>query len=333
MKVESCRLCATSGRSRGRIVRREDVADPEPGPPRPMIRQAHQRGYSCRPSLRRASCAGVRTILPSTIGGQTNLPLSSRLRTDISRCRRNRGSSGSRLFWIERGTDGPRTGRLAAHAPPGRTARQTRDACSPDRRPNRPWCRSHGSRSSLQDSQDTTKRALIDEGIHPQPNAVHQIDLDHPRPLIHPGRAMLARPESPDATASGRSPSISAGTPPCSRATMPIGMNSGELAGDGAASGRAIATDDVALAAQADAAPAALFQVKTRLAFRPCRRATSATEAPGRTASSTIRRFLPATINDGSPCLDLCSWSGSCSPKMRSTFAFHPQQARRPLLK
>ena len=25
------------------------------------------------------SCAGVRTILPSTIGGQTNLPLSRRL--------------------------------------------------------------------------------------------------------------------------------------------------------------------------------------------------------------------------------------------------------------
>jgi hypothetical protein len=72
---------------------------------------------------------------------------------------------------------------------------------------------------------------------------------------------------------------------------MPIGMNSGELPGDGAASSRAIATDDVALAVEADAAPAALFQVKTRLAFRPCRRATSATEAPGRTASSTIRRF------------------------------------------
>jgi hypothetical protein len=72
---------------------------------------------------------------------------------------------------------------------------------------------------------------------------------------------------------------------------MPIGMNSGELPGVGDRAGRAIATDDVASMAQADTAPAALFQVNTRLAFTPCRRATSATEAPGRTASSTIRRF------------------------------------------
>ena len=72
---------------------------------------------------------------------------------------------------------------------------------------------------------------------------------------------------------------------------MPIGMNTGELAGDAAASVVAIASDDVAVVEEAEAAPAALFQVKTRLAFTPCRRATSATEAPGRTASSTIRRF------------------------------------------
>jgi hypothetical protein len=72
---------------------------------------------------------------------------------------------------------------------------------------------------------------------------------------------------------------------------MPIGMNSGELPGAGGPAGPAIATDDAASRAHADTAPAVLFQVNTRLAFTPCRRATSATEAPGRTASSTIRRF------------------------------------------
>jgi hypothetical protein len=72
---------------------------------------------------------------------------------------------------------------------------------------------------------------------------------------------------------------------------MPIGMNSEELPGAGGPAGGAIATDDAPSTAQADPAPAALFQVNTRLAFTPCRRATSATEAPGRTASWTIRRF------------------------------------------
>jgi len=72
---------------------------------------------------------------------------------------------------------------------------------------------------------------------------------------------------------------------------MPMGMKSGTVTEDGGASGRAITTDDVASTAETDVAPAALFQVNTRLAFTPCRRATAATEAPGRTASSTIRRF------------------------------------------
>ena len=112
---------------------------------------------------------------------------------------------------------------------------------------------------------------------------------------------------------------------------MPIGMNSEELPGHGGVSGRATTADDVVSTATVDAAPAALFQVNTRLAFRPCRRATSATEAPGRTASSTIRRFSSGDHERRGPLLRPPLVLGPVLSKDALTLAFHPQQAKCPL--
>ena len=51
MMVADYRLHVPLGGSRGRNARTADDADPTPGLIRPKIRQTHQQGYSCRPSL------------------------------------------------------------------------------------------------------------------------------------------------------------------------------------------------------------------------------------------------------------------------------------------
>src|SRR4051812_7942923 len=109
-------------------------------------------------------------------------------------------------------------------------------------------------------------RSLTKASTRSRTPSIRSISITPGRSSI-PGRGTLPRCENPEPIASGRSPSIFAGTPPGSRATMPIGMNSGELPGAGGPAGGAIATDDVPSTAQADPAPAALFQVNTRLAF------------------------------------------------------------------
>jgi hypothetical protein len=43
-----------------------------------MIRQTHQKGYSCKPSTSAASCDAVSRITPSLIGGHRKAPCSSR---------------------------------------------------------------------------------------------------------------------------------------------------------------------------------------------------------------------------------------------------------------
>jgi hypothetical protein len=51
MTVENYRLCVTIGRLPGMTAHIEGVAYPRPGSAQQMIRQPHQGGYSCEPSL------------------------------------------------------------------------------------------------------------------------------------------------------------------------------------------------------------------------------------------------------------------------------------------
>src|SRR6516162_102859 len=64
--------------SPGTIVHTEDVAGRGPRSLRSMIRQTHQKGYSCKPSTSAASCDAVSRITPSLIGGHRKAPCSSR---------------------------------------------------------------------------------------------------------------------------------------------------------------------------------------------------------------------------------------------------------------
>ena len=66
-----------------------------------------------------------------------------------------------------------------------RPSHQSRSACRLDGKPGKPWCRQQSeSRSRLQHRQNALQGPFVDEGIHPQPGPVCQVDLDQPHPLV-----------------------------------------------------------------------------------------------------------------------------------------------------
>jgi hypothetical protein len=83
----------------------------------------------------------------------------------------------------------------------------------------------------------------------------------------------------------------SPGPPSFARVNTPIGTNAGASTAEAGAFGKAGSGRLAVSAAAAAADCRVLRQAKTRLAFRPWRRATSATDAPGHAASSRIRCF------------------------------------------
>ena len=111
---------------------------------------------------------------------------------------------------------------------------------------------------------------------------------------ITPGRSSMTgrvvRRGPGMAAAVGAAGTRSPGPPSPARVNTPIGTNAGASAAEGAF-GQAGSGPLAASAETAVAGGRVLRQAKTRLAFRPWRRATSATDAPGHAASLRIRCF------------------------------------------
>ena len=103
----------------------------------------------------------------------------------------------------------------------------------------------------------------------------------------------VSRREGVPPTTVDEGPAISVGSASSAWPITPFGMNSPcSAARDDGFTGNA--TGEAFGSATDNTARAVFRQVEHRagLAFTPCRRAMSATDAPGRTASATIRRFL-----------------------------------------
>jgi hypothetical protein len=88
----------------------------------------------------------------------------------------------------------------------------------------------------------------------------------------------------------GAASTRSAGPPSSPRANTPIGTKL-VFSAAGLAAGSGLAATAMLLLDMVQAAGTVLRQLKIRLAFTPCRRATSVTDAPAQKASATIRCF------------------------------------------